>query len=55
MARGLLPVQTWSAHWLAHPQFARAIDDFVAREGAGVETYLNELEERRPFKAAPTA
>jgi len=52
MARGLLPVQTWSAHWLAHPQFARAVDDFVAREGAGVESYLDELAERRPFKAA---
>ena len=50
MARGLLPVQTWSAHWLAHPQFARAIDDFLAREGAGVESYLDELNERRPFK-----
>jgi predicted N-acyltransferase len=54
MARGLLPVQTWSAHWLAHPQFARAVDDFLAREGAGVENYLDELNERRPFKdAAP--
>jgi predicted N-acyltransferase len=52
MARGLLPVQTWSAHWLAHPQFARAIDDFLGREGAGVEIYLSELDERRPFKAA---
>ena len=51
MARGLLPVQTWSAHWLAHPQFARAVDDFVAREGVGVESYLDELAERRPFKA----
>ena len=51
MARGLLPVQTWSAHWLAHPQFARAIDDFLAREGAGVESYLSELNERMPFKA----
>jgi predicted N-acyltransferase len=52
MARGLLPVQTWSAHWLAHPQFARAIDDFLAREGAGVESYLSELDERRPYKEA---
>jgi predicted N-acyltransferase len=50
MARGLLPVQTWSAHWLAHPQFARAIDDFLEREGAGIESYLDELNERRPFK-----
>jgi predicted N-acyltransferase len=50
MARGLLPVQTWSAHWLAHPQFAQAVADFLAREGAGVDSYLDELNERRPFK-----
>jgi uncharacterized protein len=55
MARGLLPVQTWSAHWLAHPQFARAIDDFLEREGAGIESYLDELNERRPFKAGVVA
>ena len=52
MARGLLPVQTWSAHWLAHPQFAEAVSEFLAREGAGVEDYISELNERRPFKAA---
>jgi predicted N-acyltransferase len=51
MARGLLPVQTWSAHWLAHPQFAEAVAEFLEREGAGVESYLDELNERRPFKA----
>jgi predicted N-acyltransferase len=51
MARGLLPVQTWSAHWLAHPQFAQAVGDFLEREGEGVAGYINELNERRPFKA----
>jgi uncharacterized protein len=51
MARGLLPVQTWSAHWLAHPQFSQAVAEFLEREGAGVEGYLDELNERRPFKA----
>ncbi len=51
MARGLLPVQTWSAHWLAHPQFAQAVADFLDREGAGVANYINDLNERRPFKA----
>jgi uncharacterized protein len=50
MARGLLPVQTWSAHWLAHPQFAQAVADFLAREGAGVENYMSELNDRLPFK-----
>lgn len=51
MARGLLPVQTHSAHWLAHPQFARAVSDFLEREGAGIANYMDELNERRPFKA----
>jgi predicted N-acyltransferase len=50
MARGLMPVQTWSAHWLAHPQFAAAVADFLDREGAGVAQYLDELNERQPFK-----
>ena len=55
MARGLLPVQTWSAHWLAHPQFAQAVGDFLSREGAGVAEYISELNERRPFKTAPAS
>ena len=50
MARGLLPVQTWSAHWLAHPQFAQAVGDFLEREGAGVANYMSELNDRMPFK-----
>ena len=52
MARGLLPMQTWSAHWLAHPQFARAVADFLEQEGEGVAGYLDELNDRLPFKAA---
>jgi len=51
MARGLLPAPTASAHWLAHPQFAQAVEDFLSREGAGMEEYLSELRERSPFKA----
>jgi predicted N-acyltransferase len=50
MARGLLPVETASAHWLAHPQFARAVADFLEREGAGIDAYVDELRERNPFK-----
>jgi predicted N-acyltransferase len=52
MARGLLPVRTASAHWLAHPQFAQAVADFLEREGAGVADYLDELNERAPFKSS---
>ena len=48
--RGLLPVETLSAHWLAHPQFARAIEDYLERESAGNARYVNELNEHTPFK-----
>ena len=50
MARGLLPVQTHSAHWLAHPQFSQAVGDFLAREGSGIANYMDELNERAPYK-----
>ena len=49
--RGLLPVETLSAHWLAHPAFARAVDDFLARETAGIARYVNELNDLSPFRA----
>ena len=51
MARALLPVRTTSAHWLAHPSFADAIERFLAREGAGIDDYLDELERRSPFRS----
>ena len=51
MARALLPVKTTSAHWLAHPSFADAVERFLEREGAGIDNYVDELERRTPFKA----
>lgn len=53
MARALLPVKTTSAHWLAHPSFADAVERFLEREGAGIESYMDDLERRNPFKASP--
>lgn len=50
MARGFLPQQTWSAHWLAHPGFSDAVERFLAQEGKGVEAYVGELNERSPFR-----
>ncbi|RZL67069.1 MAG: GNAT family N-acetyltransferase, partial [Variovorax sp.] len=51
MARALMPVKTTSAHWLAHPAFADAVERFLAREGEGIENYMEHLDERSPFKA----
>jgi predicted N-acyltransferase len=50
MARALLPVQTSSAHWLAHPGFAQAVAAFLDREAQGVENYLDHLGRRSPLK-----
>src|SRR4051812_38985365 len=52
MARALLPVKTSSAHWLAHPAFADAVEKFLSREGQGIENYLEHLEHRTPFRRA---
>ena len=54
MARALLPVKTSSAHWLAHPSFADAVERFLQREGAGIDGYLDELDKRSPRKQLPT-
>jgi predicted N-acyltransferase len=52
MARGFLPTRTWSAHWLAHPSFADAIERFLEREAGGIDDYMDELNERNPFRTA---
>jgi hypothetical protein len=50
LARGFMPTETRSLHWLAHPQFADAIEKFLAREAAGIERYIDELNEHAPFR-----
>ncbi len=53
MARGLMPTPTASSHWLAHPSFADAVNDFLAREGEAMAGYIDELGEHQPFKSVP--
>lgn len=50
LARALLPIKTSSAHWLAHPGFASAVNNFLNAEGQGVANYLDELNQHSPFK-----
>ena len=53
MARGLMPARTQSAHWIAEPEFARAIGSHLRQESGSIDEYLSELDDRSPFKAAP--
>ena len=50
VARGFLPVTTWSAHWLAQPQFFHAVEDYLRREAGGIDHYVDELNDHNPFK-----
>jgi predicted N-acyltransferase len=50
MARGLLPVKTCSAHWVADRRFAQAIEDFLAQETQAVAGYVGELAQASPFR-----
>jgi len=50
LARGFTPVRTQSAHWLAHPAFADAVEQFLERETAGVQAYENALHAHAPFR-----
>ena len=50
MARALLPIKATSAHWLAHPGFAEAVQRFLDREGQGIENYMEDLGRRSPLK-----
>ena len=51
ISRGFAPVATWSAHWLAHPEFASAIGRYLDEEGRYVERYMDAVGEHTPFKA----
>ena len=50
IARGFMPTKTWSAHWIAHPQFRQSISNFLAHETKGMLHYIDELNEHSPFK-----
>ena len=52
MARGFLPQKTWSAHWLVHPAFSDAVERFLEQESGGIAAYMDELDERNPFRKA---
>lgn len=48
--RGFEPSKTWSLHWMAHAEFAAAIDDFTSRESGHIDDYIRQASEYLPFK-----
>ena len=55
LSRGFLPTPTWSAHWLAHPEFSKVIAEFLEHEHKGMQDYIDVLGEHSPFKRSGAA
>lgn len=52
LARGYLPVTTFSAHWIAHPGLRRAVAEFLSAEREAVAEEIEALTELGPFRSA---
>jgi predicted N-acyltransferase len=50
ISRGFVPTQTWSAHWLSHPQFSAAVDDYLQRERVHIDEYMDVVNSHVPYK-----
>lgn len=50
ISRGFEPITTYSAHWIKQPQFAAAIEHFLAREQKAVQHYKQDASAYLPFK-----
>ncbi|WP_397475743.1 GNAT family N-acetyltransferase [Pusillimonas sp.] len=55
LSRGMLPVRTYSAHWIRDARYAQAIADFLERETAAVDGYADALHDHSPYKAVARA
>ena len=50
ITRGFLPTRTWSAHWIADPEFRKVIDRFCKQEEAMMAEHCDDLFELSPFR-----
>jgi predicted N-acyltransferase len=51
VSRGFMPVATWSAHWLARPEFSAAIGNYLEEEKLHVDRYIDAVNAHSPYKA----
>ena len=52
--RGFLPTPTWSAHWLKHPDFLRAVRTFCVEEQAAKTAQIAALYRSSPYREDTT-
>ncbi len=50
LARGYMPQMTYSAHYITHPDFRHAVEDYLERERAAVERENKAIAHHGPFR-----
>mgnify|MGYP000344923859 CR=1 FL=1 len=50
ISRGFEPTICHSQHWIAHPEFSQAIDNFLTAEKSDVDQYATQARDYLPFK-----
>ena len=50
IARGFTPVETYSAHWLRHPEFFAAIGAYVDEEARHIDRYIEAVDQHSPYR-----
>lgn len=50
ISRGFTPVPTWSAHWLARPEFFAAVADYLKAEERHIDRYIEAVDEHSPYR-----
>jgi predicted N-acyltransferase len=50
VSRGFEPVITWSAHYIADPDFRAAIGEYLTREATLIEAYALEVQAHVPYR-----
>lgn len=51
IARGFTPVETFSAHWLRHPEFFAAIGNYVDEESRHIDRYMQSVDDHSPYRS----
>ncbi len=50
ISRGFVPVTTWSAHWLARPEFFAAIGQYLETEREHIDSYMDAVRAHMPYR-----
>lgn len=50
ISRGFVPIATWSAHWLAQPEFFSAVGRYLREERRHVDLYISAVDSHSPYR-----